>query len=67
MVDLIKNLGEDYKGFGLNLVTSTNTKWEFDPPEKWWDQLGNDQKTCFTLPGGCIFRTPLLCVVGSNL
>ena len=51
-------------GFGLSLVTSTNAKWEFDPPEKWWDQLGNDQKACFTVPGSCIFSTflnPLLC------
>jgi len=53
--------GRRLGGFGLNLVTSTKAKWEFDPPEKWWDQLRNDQKTCFTLPGCFIFRTPLLC------
>lgn len=27
---------EKIGGVGLNLVTSTTAKWEFDPPEKWW-------------------------------
>ena len=32
----MKNLCEGYDWCGLNLVTSTNRKWEFDLPEKWW-------------------------------